>query len=106
MKMTSLMIYKTQETFQTEAQILPCPEYRKKEALKKTLALEEGDTTFDLTPTPTLLMNTDTSQKLELLVPSLFRLLVHEDIYLLFGTFLTYLFTRNNYVQQRRLSGE
>ena len=31
--------------------------------LMKTLALEEGNTTFDLTPTPTILMNTDTSQK-------------------------------------------
>ena len=70
--MTSLMISKIRKAFQTEAQILPCPEYRKKKALKKTLALEEGDITFDLTPTPTLLMNTDTSQKFELLVPSLF----------------------------------
>ena len=31
--------------------------------LMKTLALEGGNTTFDLTPTPTILMNTDTSQK-------------------------------------------
>ena len=54
-----------------EAQILPCPEYRKKKILKKTLALEEGNITFDLTLPPTLLMNTDTSQKLELLVPFL-----------------------------------
>ena len=68
MKMTSLMIYKMQEMFQIEAQILPCPEGRKK-TLKKTLALEEGDTIFDLNPTPTLLMNTDTSQKVELAVP-------------------------------------
>ena len=60
--------------FQTEAQILPCPEYRKKKTLKKTLALEEGDITFDLTPTPTLLMNTDTSQKLELSVPFSFTI--------------------------------
>ena len=90
MKMTSLMISKMQEMFQTEAQILPCPEYRKKKTLKKTLALEEGDITFDLTPTPTLLMKTDTSQKCEL--PVLFSLLsVHEDIYFSLGTFLTYL---------------
>ena len=90
MKMTSLMIYKVQEIFQTEAQILPCREYRKKKTLKKTLALEEGDVTFDLTPTPILLMNTDTSQEFELPVP--FSLLsVHEDIHFLLGTFLTYL---------------
>ena len=83
------MIYKMQDIFQTEPQILPCPEYRKKKTLKKTLALEEGDITFHLTPTPTLLMNTDTSQKFELPVP--FPLLsVHEDIYFLLGTFLTY----------------
>ena len=92
MKMTSLLIYKMQEMFQTEAQILPCSEYREKKTLKKTLALEEGDITFDLTPTSTLLMNTDTSQKFELPVP--FPLLsVHEDIYFLLGTFLTYLST-------------
>ena len=80
MKMASLVIYKMQKMFQTEAQILQCPEYRKKITLKKTLALEEGDITFDLTPTPTLLMNTDTSQKFELPVP--FPLLsVHEDFF-------------------------
>ena len=71
MKIMSLMIYKMQEMFQIEAQILPCPEYRKKKILKKTLALEEGNIIFDLTLPPTLLMNTDTSQKLELLVPFL-----------------------------------
>ena len=60
-----------QEMFQIEAQILPCPEYRKNKILKKTLALEEGDTIFDLTPTPTSQKNTDTSQKIELIVPSL-----------------------------------
>ena len=78
-----------QEMFQTEAQILPCPEYRKKKTLKKTLVQEVEDITFDLTPTPTLLMNTDTSQKFELLVPFP-SLSVHEDIYFLLGTFLTY----------------
>ena len=93
----SLMIYKMQEIFQTETQILPCPEYRKKKTLKKTLALEEGDIIFDLTPTPTSLMNTDTSQKLELPVPFPL-LLVHEDIYFLLGTFLTLFSTRNNYI--------
>ena len=98
MKMTSLVIYKMQEMFQTEAQILPCPEYRKKKTLKKTLALEEGDIIFDLTPNPTSLMNTDTSQKLELPVPFPL-LLVHEDIYFLLGTFLTYFSTWNNYIQ-------
>ena len=92
MKMTSLMIYKKQEMFQIEAQILPCPEYLKKKTLKKTLALEEGATIFDLTPTPTLLMNTDTSQKLELAVPFPL-LLVRVDIYFLLGTFLTYFVT-------------
>ena len=66
-----------QELFQIEAQILSCPEYRKKNTLNKTLALEKGDTIFDLTPTPTSLKNTDTSQKLELIVPSLLRLPVH-----------------------------
>ena len=86
------MINKIQEMFQIEAQILPCPEYRKKNTLKKTLALEEGDTIFDLTPTPTLLMNTDTSQKLELAVPFPL-LLVRVDIYFLLGTFLTYFVT-------------
>ena len=60
-----------QEIFQIEAQIIPCPEHRKKETLNKTLALEEGDTIFDLTPTTTSPKNTDTSQKLELIVPSL-----------------------------------
>ena len=91
MKMTSLTIYNMQEMFQTEAQILPCPEYRKK-TLKKTLVLEEGDAIFDLTPTPTSLMNTDTSQKLELPVPFPL-LLVRVDIYFLLGTFLTYFST-------------
>ena len=60
-----------QEMFQIEAQILPCPEYREKKPLKKTLALGEGDTIFDLSPTPTSLKNTDTSRELELLVPFL-----------------------------------
>ena len=65
--------------FQTEAQIIQCPEYRKKKTVKKTLALEEGYTIFDLTSTTTSLMNTDTSQKLELPVP--FLLLVRMDDY-------------------------
>ena len=92
MKMTSLMIYKIQEMYQTEAQILPCPEYRKKKTLNKTLALEEEDTIFDLTPTPTSLMNTDTSQKLDLPVPFPL-LLLRVDIYFLLRTFLTYFAT-------------
>ena len=64
MKMTSLMIYKIRKTFQTQAQILPCPEYQKMEIQMKIRALEEGNTIFDLTLPPTLLMNTDTSQKI------------------------------------------
>ena len=92
MKMTSLMIYKMREMFQTETQILSCPEYRKKKTLKKTLALEEGDIIFDLTPTPTSLMNTDTSQKLELPVP--FPLLLLRGAFnFLLGTLLTYFST-------------
>ena len=63
MKMTSLMIYKIRKSFQTQAQILPCPEYQKMEIQMKIRALEEGNTIFDLTLPPTLLMNTDTSQK-------------------------------------------
>ena len=62
MKMTSLMNIMIPKMFQKGAQILPCPEYRKMEKTKKTLALEEGNITFDLTLPPTLLMNTDTSQ--------------------------------------------
>ena len=38
------------------------PEYRKMKEMRKILALEEGNIIFDLTPPPTLLMNTDTSQ--------------------------------------------
>ena len=52
-----------------EAQKLPCPEYRKFKNLKKIRALEEGNIVFDITPTATLLTNTDTSQKTKLQVP-------------------------------------
>ena len=64
----------------------------KENSEENTLALEEGDTIFDRTPTPTSLMNTDTSQKLELPVPFPL-LLVRVDIYFLLGTFLTYFST-------------
>ena len=57
---------------ENKAQILPCPEYQKMEIQMKIRALEEGNTIFDLTLPPTLLMNTDTSQKIKLLVPSLY----------------------------------
>ena len=49
-----------------EAQILPCPEYQKLKILMKFLALEKGNTIFDLNQSPTLLKNTDTSQTLKL----------------------------------------
>ena len=41
----------------------------KKEKLKQRLALEEGNIIIDLTPIPTFLMNTDTSQTCKLKVP-------------------------------------
>ena len=39
---------------------------------KKTLALEEGNITFVLIRTPTILTNTDTSQKCLILSPSFY----------------------------------
>ena len=75
--------------FQTEAQTIPCPEYRKKKTLKKMLVLEEENTNSDLTPTPTLLKKTDISQKFQVLVPCLFIACPRGQI-LLLGTFLTY----------------
>ena len=58
--------------FQAGAQILPCPEYQKMKIRMRIRALEERNTTFDLTPHPTILKNTDISQKIELLVPFLY----------------------------------
>ena len=49
-----------------EAQILPCPEYRKMKKVKKILAQEEGNIPFDLNPTPIFLMNTDTRKTCKL----------------------------------------
>ena len=60
------MIKKAQKLLQMEAQILPCPEYRKMKEMRKTIALEEGDLIFDLIPTPTFLMKTDTRKTCKL----------------------------------------
>ena len=56
-------------TLQKGAQILPLPEYRKMKNLMKFLALEEGNTIFDLSSPPLLLKNTDTSQTYKLMSP-------------------------------------
>ena len=52
--------------------ILSCPKYYKvkmTEGLLKMIALGEEDTTFALTPPPTTLKNTDTSQQIKLRSP-------------------------------------
>ena len=57
------------EKVSKRALILLCPEYRKTKILMQIRALEEGNTIFDLTPPPTILTNTETSQICKLRVP-------------------------------------
>ena len=62
-----IKIYMSRKPLRIDAQILPCPEYRKTKTLMTLQALKEGNTIFDITPPPTTLKNTDTSQKNEIL---------------------------------------
>ena len=68
------------------------PGISEKENSEENSSPREGRYILRHIPTPTSLMNTDTSQKLELPVPFPL-LLVREDIYFLLGTFLTYFST-------------
>ena len=62
MKITSQRNETMQKLFQTEAQIFPCPEYRK---MKKLMQIRDPEEKYRLRPNPplTILKNKDISQK-------------------------------------------